>query len=181
VTGEESNVIPYDPFADLTRKPGEWDLGIDFMKAKKYFEHKLRTEKSDRRYSKYAIMLIQLTNASRVSEAVEAFNRFLETGKRELWVRVRKKKGNDLRRMLIPSTVEHRGVPCTAATVKMFAKRRCGINTHSLRYALIGYLSFVKKQPPQIIAKMTHHSKLDMILKYTQQRLADELLDETAR
>jgi hypothetical protein len=179
--------IPLNPFAELTREKGTWDRGVDYRKAKLFFEHKIRTEKGSNkealtRYSNWAALLIQLTNGARISEATEAFNVFLETGNRDLKIRVRKKKNKeDLRRILIPSVIRQWGSTRTVDAVKIFARRYGGINTHSLRYALVGYLSSVKKVPPQIIAKLTHHSNMDMILKYTQQRTADEILDETAR
>jgi hypothetical protein len=178
--GSGEKPIPHDPFRNLARKQGTWDRGVDYTDAKLFFEHKVRTEKDERKYSNWATLLIQLTNAARISEAVEAFNRFLETGERDLQVKVSKKKREDLRRVVVSFTIEQRGQPRCEAAVKMFAMRR-GINTHSLRYALVGYLSVVKKEPPQVIAKITHHSKLDMILRYTQQLAADKILDETTK
>ncbi|MEM4155997.1 MAG: hypothetical protein QXQ38_04645 [Archaeoglobaceae archaeon] len=44
-----------------------------------------------------------------------------------------------------------------------------------MRYAFISYLA-KRGVSPQIIAKITRHSKLDMILNYTQEKLADEIL-----
>jgi site-specific recombinase XerD len=129
--------------------------------------------------SNLAVLYIQLVNGSRVSEAVEAFNRFLETGKRELEIRVRKIKKFETRRILIPSFIKRRGVPRKSGQVEVFAQRQ-GINTHSMRYAFIGYMGR-RGVAPQIIAKITHHKKLDSILGYTQQKVADDLLDEVVK
>jgi len=59
-------------------------------------------------------------------------------------------------------------------------KKRCekllGVNTHTLRYAYITYL-LEKGYSPSLIAKITHHSNLNFILKYTQQKQAERILE----
>ena len=52
-----------------------------------------------------------------------------------------------------------------------------GFNTHSLRYAFITYL-LRQGVNPSIVAKITRHSKLDFILRYTQERVAEQVLRE---
>lgn len=170
---------PLNPFADLKKVEGTWDRGVDYELAKAEFERKLRTEHNDRRYSNWATLLIQLVNGSRVSEAVDAWNEFLKTGTRDLTVRVRKHKRLEHRRMIIPSSVEQKGIPKTPGGIEVFAIRH-GFNTHSLRYSFVGYMGGVKKEPPQVIAKITHHKKLDRIVGYTQQKVADDLLKKVA-
>lgn len=168
-------------FMDLKKTPGTWDRGVDFEEAKTEFERILRVETDPVHYSNFATLLIQLVNGSRVSEAVEAFNEFLATGGRELKVRVRKRQQptTEHREIRIPSAVDQRGNQRTVGAVKTFANRQ-GINTHSLRYAFISKLGRDGVMP-QIIARITHHKKLDMILRYTQQRVADELLEELVK
>lgn len=56
-----------------------------------------------------------------------------------------------------------------------YAKKTYGFNTHSLRYAFISYLAKLGVQP-QLIAKITQHSKLDMILNYISQITANQIL-----
>lgn len=63
----------------------------------------------------------------------------------------------------------------TIDAVIEFSRRNMAFNTHSLRYA------FISKQardnvPAQTVAKMTHHKKLDYIIDYTQQQVADDVL-----
>jgi hypothetical protein len=59
--------------------------------------------------------------------------------------------------------------------VKAYAKYKYGINTQSLRYALITHLLKLNFNP-SIIAKITHPSKLDFILIYTQEKEAEKTL-----
>ena len=60
------------------------------------------------------------------------------------------------------------------ANVEVYAGRTFGWNTHSLRYARITHLA---KQgvSPSLMAKITHHKRLDYVLRYTEQKAADEL------
>jgi len=155
-----------------------WDKGLDFEAVRRDLERRLSRAKRGDQYSNLAVMLIQLVNGSRVSEAVEAWNRFLETGERELSVRVRKRRGVE-RKMLIPEQVKRRGVPRNTNQVKV-AARRLGFNTHALRYAFIGWLG---KQgvAPQLIGKITMHGDLDYILYYTQRTVAEEVLRRVVR
>ena len=55
--------------------------------------------------------------------------------------------------------------------------RRYCIDTHSLRYAFITYL-LRQGVNPSIVAKITRHSKLDFILRYTKKRVAEQVLRE---
>lgn len=180
---------PLNPFADLKKVDGTWDKGVDYELAKAEIERKLRTEQKPRAYSNWAAMLIQLTNGSRVSETVDAWNEFLVTGERNLKVRVRKRWKTDKttgeqiqllekRNIIIPSVIEQKGLSRTVGAVKVFAFKR-GLNTHSLRYAFISHLGEIGTAP-QIIAKITGHKTLDYILHYTQQKVADELLESEA-
>jgi len=169
-----------------------WDKGIDFERTRRLLIRKLKEERErkegvrrTKRIAHYITALIQLCNGSRASEAVDAFNKWRETGKREVEVRVRKKKREELRLIIIPSEVQKyrpiiRFLKQDVDRYKKFIHAKFDFNTHSLRYAFITYLS---KQgiSPQLIAKITHHEKLDMILSYTQQKEADKLLREVVK
>jgi len=133
-----------------------------------------------------AILLIQLKNASRVSEAVRAFREYLVTKKTELEVQVSKKRRKELRKMIIPREVQE--MDCSICldmldvsekqiidNVKHYSKKQYDVNTHTLRYSTITYL-LKQGVNPSIVAKITRHSKLDFILRYTQEKAADEIL-----
>lgn len=62
----------------------------------------------------------------------------------------------------------------TPTRIEHFARRTFGWNTHSLMYSKISQLGSLG-YPTQVIARVTHRKKIDFILKYTQQKLADEL------
>jgi len=61
-----------------------------------------------------------------------------------------------------------------------YARKWLDTNTHSLRYALVGFLA-KRGVSAQIIAKITGHKKLDRILQYTQLVKAEEILEEIAK
>ncbi|MEM4454829.1 MAG: tyrosine-type recombinase/integrase [Thermofilaceae archaeon] len=162
----------------------KWDKGVDFEVA---YERLLRLVKRERRpkLKAYAfILLTQLRNGSRVSEAVRAFKEYVLTGRREVEVPLSKKKKAEKRLMVIPdaeldrsSVVDLLDVSDKLLTwrVKKYAEKRLGINTHSLRYAFITYL-LRQGVNPAVVAKITGHSKLDFILHYTQAKEAERLL-----
>jgi len=145
--------------------------------------------KAFKHYTYAVILLIQLRNGARVSEAIEALRKFIETGTRKVEVRVRKHKRPEFRLMVLPKELSPRDLlPCSPVLeeaddkklkkrVQLYARKELGINTHSLRYAFITYL-LKKGVSPSIIAKITHHKNLNYILTYTQQKTADKILED---
>lgn len=158
-----------------------WDRGVDY----ELMYHKLTRDisRSKKRLDAcYAsILLIQLRNGSRISEAVRAYQEYMKTKQRELVVKVSKKKKYEERLMIIPDVVKICAELMSTrkdkliARLIMYAKRRYNINKHSLRYAFITHLLRAGISP-SIIAKITKHAKLDYILTYTQQKAAEEVL-----
>ncbi|MEM4501773.1 MAG: tyrosine-type recombinase/integrase [Thermofilaceae archaeon] len=162
----------------------KWDKGVDYVVMFERLVRLVKREKRPRNRAYAFILLIQLRNGSRVSEAVRAFREYLASGRREVYVPLSKKKKPEVRLMVIPdvefdraSVVELLEVSEEALTkrVKMYAKNRLKVNTHSLRYAFITYL-LKEGVNPSIVAKITGHTKLDFILHYTQAKAAEEVL-----
>lgn len=157
-----------------------WDKNIDY----EYIYHKLERDiarNKKRLEACYAsILLIQLRNGARISEAVRAYQKYIITKQKEIMIKVSKKKHYEERLMIIPEVKI-----CTELSairedklinrLKMFAKRKYNINTHSLRYAFITYL-LRNAISPALIAKITKHKSLEHILTYTQQKAAEEIL-----
>jgi len=169
-----------------------WDLGLEFERMYKLLLRKIREHyrrRAFRHYTYAIILLIQLRNGSRISEAIEGLRKFIETGERKVEVRVRKHKKPEYRLMILPKELSTKDLlPCKAVLVEideerlkkrvqLYARRELGINTHSLRYAFITYL-LRKGISPSLIAKITHHKNLNYILTYTQQKTADKILEE---
>jgi len=170
-----------------------WDKGLEYSQVYNKLKNELenlreRLRKEIRpRFLRYfymtATLLIQLRNGSRVSEALEALEKFLKSRKREVQVRVRKHKKEDYRLMIVPKEIYNKDIiylkmvsgQITVNAVKIFALRRYGFNTHSLRYAFITYLA-KKGVSAQLIAKITRHKNLNYILTYTQTTVAEDLL-----
>lgn len=160
---------------------GSWDRGVEYEYILNKLIRLINTEKSNKNKCYASILLIQLVNGGRISEAVRGYKEYLKTGKTELRVRVSKKKQEDLRLMIIPNNV----VKCYDVSeigdkelrdrVIYYCRKKLKVNTHSLRYSFITYL-LRNNVSPAIISKITHHAKLDLILHYTQQKTAEGLL-----
>jgi len=170
----------------------KWDKRVDFIKMKNRFERdlkKLEKEKLTYRRLKemcyISILLIQLVNGSRISEAIEGLKKAIEENKNEVYVRVRKQK-NNVRLIVIPKIVMKKLkfirliVPfITRDKVRSFCRYNYKINTHSLRYAFVSHLG-EKGYPAQVIAAITQHKNLNYIIRYTQQNLGEKILKEMA-
>jgi len=171
-----------------------WDKGVKFDKAYKLITSHIKYLKTELKYARYRkrllkflgydyILLITLTNGCRISEALEAFNIFLRSGKRELEIRVRKKKKEAYRLIIIPKSIPDydrkliKDLNFERTAVSHYAAKTYGLNPHTLRYAFITELGR-QHVNPAIIAAITQHSKLDMILKYTRKKTAEEILRE---
>ena len=156
-----------------------WDMGLDYEEIRKrILDEVSRVRNRDNMNSltrlAYPITYaIQLRNGSRISEAVEGFNRFLNNefsskkSMKVIEVRVRKKRQHDTRILIYPGSIlfnlvdklrKYR-VDVKTNRAKTYCSRLLGVNTHPLRYARITYL-LNKGVNPSIAAKITHHSKL---------------------
>jgi len=134
------------------------------------------------------VYAIQLRNGARISESVDAFNNFINNnfkkkeGKIITEVRVRKKKKEEYRVIIYPEFIPFNLINklkkyrlgINTLKAKVACLRILGVNTHTLRYARISFLA-EKGVNPSIIAKITHHSKLDFILTYTQEKIAEKV------
>lgn len=167
------------------RRPGSWDEGLDFEWAKKELQRIYgKVEGKEKVYA--AALLIQLVNGLRAREAWRALQYFLETRERSFYLEPGKR--GSPRPVRIPDVIKYREewmwilqVPPEKARKRLhyYARKWLDTNTHSLRYALVGYLA-KKGVAAQIIAKITGHKKLDRILQYTQLVKAEEILEEVA-
>jgi len=176
-----------------TKTKFKWDLGLDYEKIKKDLINKINKIKhSDKkrdltRLSYLIIACIQLRNGLRASESYEAFEKFLKgeyKKKREkiiTMITIRKKKKGEYKEVKYPEFIKFDLInklrkdkmKISLDGYKMFCIRRLKINSHSLRYSRITYL-LEKGINPSIVAKITKHSKLDFILEYTQEKIAEK-------
>ena len=167
---------------------GGWDKGVSWEYAYNLITSRIRRSRDQASKCYLYILLIQLRNGSRVSEAVRAFKAFVKNHVRECEVLVSKKKNPESRIMVLPNELSLDDLSkCSDIAsvdddrlvnrVKVFASRNLKLNTHSLRYAFITYL-LKQGINPALVAKITHHSKLDLILHYTQRREAEDILKQ---
>lgn len=134
-----------------------------------------------------AALLVQLLNGLRASESWRALQYFIRNCEREFYLEPGKR--GMPRPVRIPGVIKCReewrwvlSVEPGRARKRLhyYAHKWLGTNTHSLRYALVGYLA-KKGVSAQIIAKITGHRKLDRILQYTQLVRAEEVLREVVK
>jgi len=159
-----------------------WDRGLDYITVYNLILKHMRRSRGKRKCYD-SILLIQLRNGSRISEAVRAYIEYVKTRNSEVKVLVSKKRREVKRLMVIPSEVEI----CEELLLvderrlvdrlKHYSLNTFNINTHSLRYAFITYLLKIGTNPA-IISKITKHSRLDLILTYTQEKVAEDVLRE---
>ncbi|MEM4976513.1 MAG: hypothetical protein QXT64_04230 [Desulfurococcaceae archaeon] len=167
----------------------KWDKGVDYDAVYSLLLKSIRKkkERKDRRLVSLCydfILLLQLRNGLRISEAVRAFKQYILTRKNELEVNVSKKKRREMRLVIVPEIGFDTSLCVDLVNVdddvlvkriKSYASGMLKINTHSLRYAFITYL-LRQGVNPSIVAKITKHSKLDFILSYTQEKTAEDIL-----
>lgn len=169
----------------------KWDKGVDYESVYSLLVKSIRKkkERKDRRLVSLCydfILLLQLRNGLRISEAVRAFKQYILTRKNELEVTVSKKK-NQVKRLVVVPDIPDIDINSLCIDlvnvdddvlvnrIKSYASGMLKINTHSLRYSFITYL-LRKGVNPSIVAKITKHSKLDFILNYTQEKTAEDIL-----
>jgi len=164
------------------KKLTTWDKGLNFEETYAKLLKALKKAKTKEKIYT-AIAILQLTNGLRASEAARALLTFLKTKQIELEVAVSKKKHPETRLVVIPKPLLdlNLSVDANEKTLtnryKSYLKWRYGFNSHSLRYAFITYL-LRQGINASLIAKITHHSRLDYILTYTQQKTSENILRE---
>ena len=96
-------------------KNRSWDRGLDWDAERRRLLRLLRQEEErggvdgTRRVAYISVLYVQLLNGCRISEAAEGVVKFAKTGKREVSVRIRKRKDGAERTVLIPrEVVKHR-------------------------------------------------------------------------
>ncbi|MGC9132777.1 MAG: tyrosine-type recombinase/integrase, partial [Candidatus Micrarchaeia archaeon] len=143
----------------------KWDKGLDYKEMYNKLLHLafFSNRQTQRAYS--LILLLQLRNGARISEAVRGFKEWLNnTNKEEVEVRVSKKKKEEFRKMVIPiefkklkgeefAWIKDVNELKLIRRIKTFANYN-KINTHSLRYSYITYL-LKQNINPSLIAKIT--------------------------
>lgn len=172
-----------------TKKEG-WDRGMDFNETyRKMFDELIKTNYKKKKLY-LLILLIQLRNGSRISEAIRAIKEFKATDSNNVKILVSKKRDKKVYRdMVLPLELnkyinelgslideETKNEDKLKRKITAYCLRVFGFNTHSLRYSFITYLSRDKKIEPQLISKITKHSDLRFIVKYTQEKAAEDVL-----
>lgn len=150
------------------------------------------------------VAMIQLRNASRISEACHAIKYFCtkDNYKDKIIVKIAKseaikyKQGQQIitkpryRKMIFPGDWLNnfdadiiKDVMCSVPFNRLKKRvldyllkyHKC--NTHSLRYACINYLVYEMNRPLNDVAKFVGHVDLSMLTKYTQQKNCEKIFE----
>ncbi|MBC7113219.1 MAG: hypothetical protein H5T34_04265 [Candidatus Methanomethyliales bacterium] len=156
---------------------GTWDKGLKLEEVLELLRERLKAAQ-DFEYSYLAVLLTQAMNGCRIGEALTAIVAFANSGQREQRIKVEKRKDGAERLVIIPAEITRERLEVQGlkiANVKMYAKRKLGINTHSIRYAWITSQA-IKNVNPAIIASITGHKNLNMLIHYIQKKQGEEYL-----
>lgn len=204
-------------FEEEIREHRGFDRGINYNEIKDKLVSQIKQEyelflKSKKRITLRKIIylivaMIQLRNASRVSEAVRAFYYFIKHGIDDLAKNIKisksdaikvNKKGKKCksptryRDMIFPKWIPKEIfdiIQKKKETQRMFNcirfKKRIldyllnnfNCNTHSLRYACINYLLYDKGRPINDVSTFCGHANCQQIVNYTQRHRVNEIYD----
>lgn len=165
-----------------------------FIRDYKMLKKKDNWTKRDKKRFFYLISaLTQLKNGTRASETIDALLKFVKEKKKEVLIQT-KKKSKELRYVILPAEISFSDLDKVRDLILYFDERdynfiknkfvknyskfltnNYNVNSHTLRYAFITYLS---KQgvSAQVIQQITKHSRLEYITYYTNQSLAYNIL-----
>lgn len=182
-----------------------WDKGIDYVQTKELLSKKIeehaylaRTTRQITQYNKLfynCVLLTQLLNGSRISEALDAILNYVVSGKTEITVYVRKTKRKQrnaktkYRKIVIPQEVQkfkdileycmylkNKNFERLKKNIVEYCRKTYKFNTHSLRYAFITHMALEKNVNVILIKKITKHSSVEMVGRYVQTKQAEEVL-----
>jgi len=171
---------------------GTWDYQLMFDETLKNIEKQIsfyhnnyiinNTELNARRLLYCCVLYTQVKNGARISEARDGVKEYLETGRTELQIRIRKRKDQEKRLIIIPNEIQkYRDIMDIskhmlykkAKVIGNWTKNNFGHNTHSLRYVFVTHMVLEKNFNPVLISKMTGHRNLNYILSYTSKKSAN--------
>ena len=165
-----------------------WDKQLDFEDTKILLMTLIHDTRNAKKKAFFATLLVQMLNAARSCEAVDAMTKWASNGRREQRVRAEKRKPNNkfMRLVIIPTIVrKYRNIGPAITKAKadysdvcnyldQWCSRHLGFNTHSLRYAGITHMSATMY--PQEITRITGHTDMKLIQDYTNSRVAESKL-----
>jgi integrase len=153
------------------------------------------------------VAMIQLINGSRISEACDALRKILDSGDYTKKVITKIAKSESIkykadgkkyvtkaryRNLLFPNAwitisedmkidinyhLENIEEDVLRKRVLDYLLKHHKCNTHSLRYACINHLLYVRKMEASLVAKHVGHSSMAQLVRYTQKKEADKLFD----
>jgi integrase len=167
-----------------------WDKNIDFGETYNRLLRLIRYNAEIDRplYLAYlSILSVCLVNGARISEGCLAFQEFLETGNRHLFIKVSKRRDGARRLIIIPNFIKDEykhqilsasiRMPFVPNLVYCFSTRHLDLNPHSLRYSFVRLL--LKHHVDHVvISSILGHKKLETIMSYSARLDTTNLLSE---
>lgn len=173
-----------------------WDKGLEFHKTYHYLLEKFAETDKLPKQIWIATAITQLKNGSRAGESVYAIVKWAETGEEILSVPIEKRK-NAYRQMNMPkickkdlrekylqwfkeknvSTNDPQSIKKLTKQYKVAMITQHKINTHSLRYCFVTYM-LNQGVESALISKVIGHASTQHLIKYVQERKANEILNK---
>lgn len=183
------------------KEPNSWDYNLDYKETYKMLVRDIETLRIQfsqgnitinrvKAFTNLIIGLTQLRNGARVGETVAAINLFCsDMNKRRVQVPVQKRKDIYHRKIVLPDEIKKSDLEIIKNYINerddnkknfiialcKFFQKHYNFSTHALRYSWIGFMCLIKT-PAQVIAKITGHKTLELVLHYTQRKIADKVL-----
>lgn len=168
-----------------------WGKELDYDKEVEKLKNLIATSKGKQK-AYYSILLVELTQSCRVSEACDAMLKWAKNKKLTEFVKVKTRKRKDTywREVFIPKSIREDSKsikrilnqfelsPQFIDNVVHFALYHLS-NTHAYRHAGITHQGEMNI-PDQVIARGTGHKKVEHIRIYTQRSAAVKVLKEMA-
>lgn len=171
----------------MEQAKGTWDKGVPYDVIQNKLLNELKKAKSDLQKCYISILLIQLRNGSRISEAIRAYKQYLMNRERKQMVKLSKQRQYAARLMIIPDGVyvchdllEVDDKRLRERIRSFIRKIKIGgrpLNTHSLRYSFITKL-LMDGVDSAIVSKITGHKNLNHMITYTQSKIAEKILEK---
>lgn len=168
----------------MEKLKGTWDRRLNYEATFSKLKDALDKAESKKSKAYIQILLIQLVNGGRISEAVDAYEQFLKTNERKVYVRVRKR--NVERIMFIPDFIEPIELDFSDKKklrnrIIVYSLEKFNHNTHSLRHGFVTYMVFEKNMNPAVVGKIIGHKNLSHLLTYISSLVAERSLEDHVR
>jgi len=146
-------------------------IPIDYLEMRRKLRELIMNEDRPKTKVILQILYIQLINGAKIREAYEGYYKWLEDpAQKTVMVKATKREKPVYRKLRIPvDEIEPINERVHIESVKNYAMKKLGVNTHSLRYAFIWFLAKDLHFTPKEIARIIKHAYPPTIAKTLEQ------------